>query len=113
MPILVGGHLRESQNGVLALETVVMGLPLVMVAILHVAVLRRGVLLEAGGVDAVHFGVLASVGHHFVSVRADEVALQAVEMGGLVGHGPRRVGVGAVVATAVDVGPKLLEIATH
>ena len=45
-----------------------------------VVCLGGGVLLEAGGHDAVELLVLAPVGHHLVRVRAVVVALQAVEM---------------------------------
>ncbi len=42
--------------------------------------LGGGVLLEAGGHDAVELLVLAPVCHHLVGVRAVVVALQAVEV---------------------------------
>ncbi|KAJ3653144.1 hypothetical protein Zmor_019053 [Zophobas morio] len=82
--VLVRGHLGQTQHGVLAGQTVVVGLLAAVLTIRDPAVLAGGELLEAGGLDRVQLLVLPAVRHHLVGVGADEVALEAVEVGGLV-----------------------------
>lgn len=74
------GHLTEAQDRVLALQTVVMCLFLVMVAALDATRLRRGELLEACGVDGVSLLVLATMRHNLVGVGTHEVALETMEV---------------------------------
>ena len=80
VPELVGLHLAEAEDGVLALAAVVVRLLAVVRAPRHRAELRRRELLEAGGHDGVELLVLAPVRNHLVGVRAVVVALQAVEV---------------------------------
>lgn len=80
MPVLVGLHLAEAEDGVLALPAVVVGLLAVVAAPAHRAELGGRELLEAGGHDGVELLVLPAVGHHLVGVRAVVVALEAVEV---------------------------------
>ena len=91
MPVLVGLHLAEPEDGVLALAAVVVRLLAVVRAPRHRAELRRRELLEACGHDGVELLVLPPVGDHLVGVRAVVVALEAVEVRrallGLAGQG--------------------------
>lgn len=80
MPVLVRLHLRQAQDGVLTLPAVVVRLLAVVAAPRGGAELGGGELLEAGGHDGVQLLVLASMSHHLVGVRAEVVALEAVEM---------------------------------
>ena len=80
MAILVSGHLSESQDGIGALEAVVVRLFVRVGAAVHPAALRRCELFEAGRQDRVGLLMLAPVGHHFVRVGADELAFQTVEV---------------------------------
>lgn len=84
MPVLVGGHLCQSENGVLTGQAVVVRLLAAVLAARGPAVLARGELLETGRLDRVELLVLPPVRHHLVRVGADELALQAVEVGRLV-----------------------------
>lgn len=94
-------------------ETVVVRLLARVRARLRVTGLRRGELLEAGRHDGVELLVLPPVRHHLVGVRAHELALEAVEVGGLVLHGAERGRVHAVRPVARHVGAELLEVAAH
>lgn len=69
--------------------------------------------LKASRGDTVQLRVLPPMSHHFVGVRADEVALQTVEVRCLVLHRPQRRRVRALGPSAGHVRPVLLEIATH
>ena len=80
VPVLMSLHLRQPEHGVLALPAVVVRLLAVVGAIGHGANLRGRVLLEAGGDDGVQLLVLATMSNHLVGVRAEVVALQAVEV---------------------------------
>lgn len=85
VPVLVRRHLGQPEHGVLAAETVVVGLFAGVHATAGLAArLCRRELLEARGHDRVQFLVLAPVRHHFVGVRAHELALQTMEMRRLV-----------------------------
>jgi len=86
--VLVGGHLGQSEDGVAALEAVVVRLLVGVRALVDAARLRRRELFEAGRQDRVGLLVLAPVGHHFVRVGAHKVALEAVEVRRLVLHRP-------------------------
>jgi len=85
VPVLVGRHLGQSQDGVLAAQAVVVRLLARVHATAGLAArLRRSELLEARGHDGVELLVLAPVSHHLVGVRAHELALQTVEVRRLV-----------------------------
>ena len=80
MPILVGLHLREAEDGVLALAAVVVGLLAVVDAAAAPAELGGRVFLKARSHYGIHLLMLLAVGNHLVGVRAVLVALQAVEV---------------------------------
>ncbi len=80
MAIFVAFHLGKSQDGVLTLGAVVVGLLPIMGASPYRTKLRGSVFFEAGGHDGVQLLVLASVGHHFVGIRAIVVAFQTMEV---------------------------------
>lgn len=84
VPVFMRRHLCQAQHGVLARQAVIMSLLAAVLAARGPALLARGELLEAGCLDRVELLVLPSVGDDLVRVGADEVALQAVEMGRLV-----------------------------
>lgn len=86
MSVLVSGHLSQTQDGVEALEAVVMSLLVGVGAAIHSAVLGWGELLETGLHDRVRLLMLTPVSHDFVRVRAHKVALEAMEVGRLVLH---------------------------
>lgn len=86
MSVLVRRHLGESEDGVAALEAVIVRLLAGLLARLDATALRRRELLEAGRQDRVRLGMLAPVRHHFVRVRAHKVALETVEMRRFVLH---------------------------
>lgn len=79
--VFVRSHLRQAEHGVLTAQTVVMRLFSGVHATARLtAGLGRCELLETRGHDRVQFLVLAPVRHHFVGVRAHELALQTVKM---------------------------------
>jgi hypothetical protein len=80
MSILVSFHLRQTENGILALAAVVMGLLAIVTAAVDLTKLRRRVLLKAGRVDGVQLLVLPAVGHDLVGVGAIVVTLETVEV---------------------------------
>ena len=80
MAIFVAFHLGEPQDGVLTLGAVVVGLLPIVGASPYRTKLRGSVFFEAGGHDGVQLLVLASVGHHFVGIRAIVVAFQTMEV---------------------------------
>lgn len=84
-----------------------------MLALYTTAGLTRRELLKTCRRDTVQFRVLPPVGDHFVRVRANEVALEAMEVGRLVLHRAQRGRVRALRPPTRHVGPVLLEIATH
>lgn len=74
-------HLRQAEHGVLTTQTMVMRLFSGMHATTRLtACLRWCELLETRGHDRIQFLVLTSVRHHFVGVRAYELALETMEM---------------------------------
>lgn len=81
------GHLRQTQHSVLTLKTVVVSLFARMLALDTPARLTGRELLETCGGYAVQFRVLSSMSDHLVRIRADEIALQTVEVGRFVLHG--------------------------
>ena len=81
MPEFMRRHLTQAQHRVVALEAMVVRLFLVVVAGSYGAWLRGCELLETSGVDRVSLLVLATMGDHFVGIRAHKVALHAVEVG--------------------------------
>jgi len=80
MAIFVAFHLGEPQDGVLTLGAVVVGLLPIVGASPYRTKLRGSVFFKAGGHDGVQLLVLASVGHHFVGIRAIVVAFQTMEV---------------------------------
>ena len=80
MAIFVAFHLGEPQDGVLTLCAVVVGLLPIVGASPYRTKLRGRVFFKARGHDGVQLLVLASVGHHFVSIRAIVVAFQTMEV---------------------------------
>jgi len=80
MAIFVAFHLGEPQDGVLTLCAVVVGLLPIVGASPYRTKLRGSVFFKAGGHDGVQLLVLASVGHHFVGIRAIVVAFQTMEV---------------------------------
>lgn len=80
MSVFVGAHLCQPQHGVLTAKTVVVRLFAAMLAVLDAAHLTRSEFFESSRLDTVQFLMLASVGHHFVCVGANEFAFQTVEM---------------------------------
>jgi len=84
--VLVRRHLRQTQHGILALQTMIMRL-LARVLTLHsTARLTGGKFLETRRRDTVQFGVLPPMSNHLIRVCADEVALQTMKMRRLVLH---------------------------
>lgn len=84
-----------------------------MLALYTTARLTRRELLKACRRYTVQFRVLPPVGDHFVRVRANEVALEAMEVGRLVLHRAQRRRVRALCPPTRHVRSVLLEIATH
>lgn len=84
-----------------------------MLALHTTARLARRELLKARRRYTVQFRVLPPVGDHFVRVRANEVALEAMEVGRLVLHRAQRGRVRALCPPARHVRSVLLEVATH
>jgi len=80
MAIFVAFHLRESQNGVLTLGAVVVGLFSVVGASPYRTELRGRVFFEARRHDGVQLLVLPTVGYHFVGVRAIVVTFQTMKV---------------------------------
>ena len=80
MAIFVALHLGEPQDGVLTLGAVVVGLLPIVGASPYRTKLRGRVFFKARGHDGVQLLVLASVGHHFVGIRAIVVAFQTMEV---------------------------------
>ena len=80
MAIFVAFHLGEPQDGVLTLCAVVVGLLPIVGASPYRTKLRGRVFFKARGHDGVQLLVLASVGHHFVGIRAIVVAFQTMEV---------------------------------
>jgi len=78
--IFVAFHLGEPQDGVLTLCAVVVGLLPIVGASPYRTKLRGRVFFKARGHDGVQLLVLASVGHHFVGIRAIVVAFQTMEV---------------------------------
>jgi len=74
VPVLVGSHLAEPKDRVLAAEAVVVSLfPVVDTRVGRCALLRRGEFLKTRRHDGVEFLVLPPVSDYFVGVRADKV----------------------------------------
>lgn len=82
--ILVRRHLTQAHHCVLTVQTVVVRLLAGMYTISLGAGLRGGELLKSSSHDGVEFLVLPPVCHHLVSVRADEITLETVEVRGFV-----------------------------
>lgn len=61
MFVFVGSHLRKAEDCIVTLEAVIVGLFAIVVARIYATVLRRRVLLEAGGVNAVHLDMLQGI----------------------------------------------------
>ena len=80
MAIFVAFHLGEPQDGVLTLCAVVVGLLPIVGASPYRTKLRGRVFFKARGHDGVQLLVLASVGYHFVGIRAIVVAFQTMEV---------------------------------
>lgn len=80
MAVLVSAHLTKAQYRVLTAKTMVVGLLSRMGATVRRADLTRSEFLESGRVDRIELLMLSPVRDHFVRVRADEVAFDAVEM---------------------------------
>jgi len=86
MAVFVSGHLGQSEDGVGALEAVVVGLFVRVGAVVDTAGLRRREFLESRRQDRIRLLVLPPVGHHLVGVGAHELAFEAVEVRRLVLH---------------------------
>jgi hypothetical protein len=82
------------------------------VGIGDVAVLVAGVFTKPRQFDVLLFAVLPSVCHDLISVGADVVALEAMEVRGLVVR-PNVLVVSTVLVTAVHVRSELLEVIAH
>lgn len=80
MAIFVAFHLRESQDGILTLGAMVMGLLPVVGTSPYRTELRGRVFFEARRHDGVQLLVLATVGHHFVGVRAIVFTFQTMKV---------------------------------
>ena len=80
MAIFVAFHLRESQDGILTLGAVVMGLFPIVGASPYRTKLRGRVFFKARRHYGVQLLVLATVCYHFVSVRAIVVTFQTMKM---------------------------------
>lgn len=76
----MGGHLGQAQHSILAGQAVVMGLLAAVLAIRCPAMLTRREFFEARRLYGIQLLMLPPVGDDFVRVRADEVALEAVEV---------------------------------
>lgn len=111
--ILVSGHLGQAEDGVLALQAMIVSLFAGMLALYTTARLARRELLKARRRDTVQFRVLPPVGDHLVRVCANEIALETMEVGRLVLHRAQRGRVRALRPAARHVCPVLLEIAAH
>ena len=70
-----------------------MGLLLVIVAVVIATVLSGRVFFEAGRSYVVHLCVLSAMGHHFISVGANKIAFNAMEVRSLVRHRSHCIGV--------------------
>lgn len=85
MPVLVRRHLGQPEHGVLTAQTVIVRLFARVHATARLSASLCGrELLEARGHDRVQLLVLPPVRHHFVGVRAHELALETVEVRRLV-----------------------------
>ena len=80
MAIFVAFHLRESQDGILTLGAVVVGLLPVVGTSSYRTKLRGSVFLETRCHDGVELLVLATMSHHFVGVRAVVVTFQTMKV---------------------------------
>lgn len=80
MPEFMCRHLTKTQYRIVAFETMIMCLFLVMIAPLYTAGLRRCEFFEASSIDGVSLLMLTSVSYNLVGVSTNEVALHAVEM---------------------------------
>ena len=116
--ILVSRHLRESENRKPAYHAVVMRLPPVVLTPGDATLLRRRRLREPRRRDGVQLLMLPPVRHHLVRVRADEIALDAVEVRRLVRGAPRPglpllLLIRTARPVARHVGPVLRKVPTH
>lgn len=84
MSVFVCRHLRKPQHGIVALQAVVVRLLPAVLAVDHLALLARRELFESRRLNRVELLVLSSVSHHFVRVGANEVAFEAMKVGGFV-----------------------------
>merc|ERR1719361_2532006 len=80
MAIFVAFHLRESQDGILTLGAVVVGLLPVVGTSPYRTKLRGSVFLKTRCHDGVELLVLATMSHHFVGVCAVVVTFQTMKV---------------------------------
>lgn len=80
MSVFVCRHLCKPQNGIVALQAVVMRLLSAVLAVDHLALLTRRELFESRRLNRVELLVLSSVSYHFIRIGANEVAFEAMKV---------------------------------
>ena len=116
MPISMRAHLRQAQNCILTLDTMIMCLFAAMKALIDSTVLGRSILFEPGSIDTIHFAMLATMGHDLIGVGTHEVAFETMEMWSFVGR--RSISawapdMRALIVAAIYITPVLLELCSH
>lgn len=80
MPVFVGWHLCKTQNCILTLQTMIMGLFPTMLAICHSTNLTWSKFLKSCSLNWVQFLMLPSMGDYLICVSTHKITFQAMKM---------------------------------